>query len=79
MSIPITGQIACVQRELHMRRSCYPRWVEEGRMTQAEATAQLGAMEGVLETLLMAHSVLIWAADHHPKPRGTTTQEELFT
>ena len=72
MSIPITGQIACVQRELHMRRSCYPRWVEEGRMTQAEATAQLTAMEGVLETLL-------WAADHHPKPRGTNTQEDLFT
>ena len=50
-SVPISEQIACVERELRMRHRAYPRWVNDGRMTQAKATAEIAAMEGVLATL----------------------------
>lgn len=34
---PLADQIACVKRELAMRRSAYPKWVAAGRMEQAAA------------------------------------------
>lgn len=49
----IADQIACVERELKMRKRAYPRWIEAGRMTQAKADAEISAMEAVLETLEM--------------------------
>ena len=50
-AVPITSQIACVERELRMRRRVYPRWVEDGRISQAKADAEIAAMEAVLATL----------------------------
>lgn len=44
-------QVACVERELRMRRRVYPRWVEAGRMTQAKADAEIRTMEAVLATV----------------------------
>lgn len=49
--IPLLEQIACVERELVMRRRAYPRWIEGGKMTQAKADAEIRAMTAVLETL----------------------------
>ncbi len=51
MSVPLPVQIACVERELRFRRRVYPRWVGEGRMTQAEADHEIAAMEAVLANL----------------------------
>lgn len=51
MPMPLTMQIACIERELRMRRRVYPRWVEAGRITQAKAEWEIDAMEGVLATL----------------------------
>jgi hypothetical protein len=48
---PLAEQIACVERELAMRRRAYPRWTEAGKMTQAKADAEIRAMAAVLETL----------------------------
>lgn len=51
LPIPISAQIACVERGLGYRSRCYPRWVQEGRMKQDKADAELAAMRAVLETL----------------------------
>lgn len=51
MTVALDRQIACVQREISMRRKVYPRWVQCGRMKQDQATREIAAMEAVLETL----------------------------
>lgn len=49
--IPIEKQIQCVAREIKMRERCYPRWVKQGRMKEAEAQRELERMRAVLHTL----------------------------
>jgi len=51
VSIDIDRQIACVRREVSMRRRVYPRWVSTGKMTQDEADRQISTMEAVQATL----------------------------
>jgi len=50
-TIPLSDQIACVTRELGMRRRVYPKWIESGRMKQDEADREIARMEAVLATL----------------------------
>jgi hypothetical protein len=51
-NIPLERQIACVEREIKMRRLMYPRWVVQKRgMTQAQCDQEIAVMEAVLETL----------------------------
>lgn len=49
--VTITEQINVVRREISKRKSFYPRWVVEGKMTQQEADYQIEAMEYVANTL----------------------------
>lgn len=49
--VPMQHQRECAERELKMRRRAYPRWVEQGRMTQLQADREIRAMEAVVETL----------------------------
>ena len=35
------------EREVKMRRRVYPKWVANGRMTQAEANHQIQVMEAI--------------------------------
>lgn len=51
MTISLDDQIKAVQREIGMRKRVYPRWVENGKMTQITADKEMAAMEAVLETL----------------------------
>ena len=51
MDVTLTAQIACIERELRMRRNVYPRWIENRRLTQARADAEIATMEAVLATL----------------------------
>lgn len=37
--------IRCIQREVNMRKSVYPKWVASGKMTHDEAGRELGMME----------------------------------
>lgn len=46
-----TRQIECVDREIHMRQKTYPRWVDRGRMTQAQADNELAVMRSIAATL----------------------------
>ena len=44
-------QIACVRRELAVRKMVYPKWVEAGRMTAEAADHELHCMQAVYDTL----------------------------
>lgn len=49
--ITIEDQIACVRREIGMRKRVYPRWVENGKMKINQADREIAVMEAVLKTL----------------------------
>lgn len=49
--ITIEQQIACVRRELALRKNVYPGFVARGKMTQAGADYQIAAMQSVHDTL----------------------------
>ena len=51
IQVSLKSQIACVEREIRMRQSAYPRWMENGRMTEQKAYAEIATMQAVLETL----------------------------
>lgn len=50
--VPLSRQIACVERELEMRRRVYPRWVDSGKMSARVAAEEILAMQACLGTLL---------------------------
>ena len=49
--VSIEEQIASVEREIRMRESAYPRWVEQRRMTVKTAEHEITCMQAVLATL----------------------------
>jgi hypothetical protein len=51
MKTTLDQQIRDVGRELGMRRACYPKWVANGRMTQAEADHQIDCMDDIYALL----------------------------
>lgn len=50
-TIPLERQIACVRREVCMRRKVYPRWISTDRMTQVQADREITVMEAAQATL----------------------------
>lgn len=49
--LPLTQLVAAAQRELGMRKRCYPDWVDGGRMKQETATHEIKAMTQIVEIL----------------------------
>jgi len=49
--ITLAAQIAEAQRELALRRQCYPRWIKSGKLDSSDAYYQLRAMEAIVRTL----------------------------
>jgi hypothetical protein len=47
--VTLAEQIAEAQRELALRRRCYPAWVKAGKLTHDEAYHQLAA---IVQTLM---------------------------
>lgn len=47
----IIQQIEAAERELRLRRACYPRFIEQNRLTSGKAQHELAAMEAIVETL----------------------------
>ncbi len=37
----------CAKREVRMRKRVYPRWVAQGKMTQAQADREIAIMEAI--------------------------------
>lgn len=57
-------KLDCANRELQIRRYAYPRWVKNGRMTQAMAAREIAYMQAIADDYrakidLAGHS---WAA-----------------
>lgn len=52
-AISIDEQIACVERELRLRRKTYPRLVRTQHLTQRVADEEVVRMEAVRATLLL--------------------------
>ncbi len=50
----ISNQIKCVEREIKMRKSVYPRLVACGKKTSKEAEYEINCMIAVLNTLIIA-------------------------
>lgn len=50
-TIPYADQIACLERELGMRRRVYPGLVRGGRMTQEAADLEMARMKAALATI----------------------------
>ena len=51
LGIPLTEQIAAVEREIKLRHRVYPNRVENRRMSQALADREIARMNAVLQTL----------------------------
>lgn len=51
VTVTLEQQIAAVAREVKMRQSAYPRFIEAGRLSQQKADYELAAMKAVLTTL----------------------------
>ena len=49
--ITLADQCRCVEREIKMRESVYPRWVASGKMSQGRADREIAMMRAVLKTL----------------------------
>jgi hypothetical protein len=52
MKISLADMIACVERELELRKRVYPRRVEAKKMTQEAADKEMLRMQAVRQTLL---------------------------
>lgn len=51
LPVSLERQIACVAREIALRRNVYPKFVASGKIKQETADTELAAMEAVLATL----------------------------
>jgi hypothetical protein len=51
MAVDLARQIACVEREIALRETVYPRWVTQKKLTDVKAAYEIRCMKGVLETL----------------------------
>ena len=49
--ITLAAQIAEAQRELALRRQCYPGWIKRGKLDAGDAYYQIQAMEAIVRTL----------------------------
>lgn len=76
----ILEMLAAARREWNMRQRVYPRWVQEGRMTEAKAQHEIDCMECIVN-LLMKCQLLMEVSEEmiemerkrqaEPKPQQT--------
>lgn len=71
-AVPLDRQIACVKRELALRRTVYAKRVQEGKMSAEEARAEYDAMSAVLGTL-----GLVEAAREYVDAAATNIEDAL--
>ena len=61
---PLDAQIACIEREIALRRRTFPRLVAQGKMDQYLAARELRTMDEVLATLHgLSPQRALWAKD----------------
>ena len=52
MSVSLEDQIACLKREIALRKNVYPGFVARGRMKQSDADREIERMTAALHTLI---------------------------
>jgi hypothetical protein len=50
--ITLAEQIAEAQRELALRKQCYPAWVKSGKLDAGDARYQIRVLEEIIRTLM---------------------------
>jgi hypothetical protein len=50
--ITLDEQIVEAQRELALRKKCYPQWVKSGKLNAGDAKYQILCMEAIVKTLM---------------------------
>ena len=45
--------IVSALREVKLRKSCYPKWIEQGRTTEEKAAHEISCMEEIVRRLYM--------------------------
>lgn len=55
--------VACVDRELRMRLSVYPRWVSQKKLTQRKADEELEGMRLVRRLLISGYALIVQEPD----------------
>lgn len=61
--ITIDEQIQAVERELKLRRTLYPKWIEKRKIKKEKADYEIKAMEAVLESLKYLKSLIVNTED----------------
>ena len=56
------AKLKCVERELALRRNVYPKWVAQGKMTQAAAAKEIQIMEDIANDYRGKISASLFAA-----------------
>lgn len=57
--VPFEDMLACVDRELKMRRKVYPHWVSQKKLTQGAADLEMRRMLGVRLRLVESQAILL--------------------
>jgi hypothetical protein len=50
--ITLAEQIAEAQRELVLRKRCYPQWIKSGKLDPGDAKYQILVQEAIVRTLM---------------------------
>ena len=62
-------QIKEVEREIALRKSVYPRWIEKGKLKPDKAARQIETMEAVARSLYVLLSARDKASPRQAAPR----------
>jgi hypothetical protein len=46
--ITTADKLACAKRELALRKSAYPRWVEQGKLSAGKAAHEIDCMRAIV-------------------------------
>jgi len=71
MMMTLAEQIAEAQREVTLRRQCYPQWIKRGKLDSTTAHYQLQTLEAIVRTLQkldVAQRQLSLFTLHHEDP-----------
>ena len=54
MTISAADKLVCAERELKLRTRVYARWVDEGKMTKAQAKHEIACMAAIVQDYVVA-------------------------
>ena len=77
-AISLADQIRSLKKELAVRRSVYPRWIHDRRMSEKTARYEISCVECAIQSLEAIVSFCAWA-DSHDQPAPAELSSPLQT